>query len=616
MHPRLLLALGLTLLSLASAAPQSAPPGPTPPTGPGPVLPPLPAPPADLHLPSTDPSPALRAASLAASRAGYLYGASLIGNTSLTLSGPLGLARTQAQIAEWTSEQRLLAAVAPAEAASALAALTAAGGLAAPGGAHALYTGQWATTNPDGVAPGVLDNATSDAGFAAQRLAGNAFVLRRLRPRDSVPFTIHDKHARRITGGDTVRALQRSGRLFVASHAYAATPRFRSHLIPGRDLAACTALFYQHHSTHQLLPLAIRTGVGANLTYTPLDAAADWTLAKTAYNANDLFHGQVYHLAASHAMAEIVATAALRSLAPSHPVLAVLDRVLHRAFAIRPVGARILFNPGGRWDGVFAVNSFAAAEHVTAVYATEAAGSFAQGMLHADFAARGLVDAPLGPRLRVSPFYDDAVRLQSIIRSWVSAWVRHWYASDRAVASDPELAAWCSEANGPAGVRDFPRAFRTRAALVDALTHVAYLTGVQHHALNQGAPFAVSGVLGLHPAALWAPMPVAKGVASVAPWLPRPQMAVAQVALLALFNRPPESIRNETLREMFSDPRLEGVVGAEGFRREMGRVDGEVEGRGFGRGEKGEKGEKGTWRGLPFVYRALAPSRIPFFLSV
>ena len=97
-------------------------------------------------------------------------------------------------------------------------------------------------------------------------------------------------------------------------------------MFKGRYSAACSAYFYLHPTSEEFLPLAIKTNVGANLTYTPLDQLNDWLLAKMMYNANDLFHGQMFHLVNSHAVAEIVHQAALRTMSKLHPLRAYLDR--------------------------------------------------------------------------------------------------------------------------------------------------------------------------------------------------------------------------------------------------------------------------------------------------
>jgi hypothetical protein len=108
----------------------------------------------------------------------------------------------------------------------------------------------------------------------------------------------------------------------------------------------------------KFLPLAIRTSVGANLIYTPLDSPNDWLLAKIMYNVNDFFFAQTAHLASVHEVTHIAYMAAIRSLSEDHPVLALLNRrwstksfaegllvadqansVLHQAFAIQPLAS-------------------------------------------------------------------------------------------------------------------------------------------------------------------------------------------------------------------------------------------------------------------------------------
>ncbi len=89
--------------------------------------------------------------------------------------------------------------------------------------------------------------------------------------------------------------------------------------------AACTTLFYIDPRSGNFLPLAIRTNVGSNLIYTPLDTFNDWLLVKIIFNGNDLFHATVFYLAASHDVGEIVYKATLRTLSANHPIMALLD---------------------------------------------------------------------------------------------------------------------------------------------------------------------------------------------------------------------------------------------------------------------------------------------------
>lgn len=155
-----------------------------------------------------------------------------------------------------------------------------------------------------------------------ERLSAGPFSTRRLHPKnDALPFQIDAATVKKVTG-QSLEDLHRSGRLFFADHSYQAQYTHQ----PGRYAAACSAYFYICPKTGDFLPLAIKTNVGSDLVYTPLDESDDWLLAKMMFNNNDYFFGQIFHLAESHSVAEIVYLAALRTLSTKHPVRAFLDR--------------------------------------------------------------------------------------------------------------------------------------------------------------------------------------------------------------------------------------------------------------------------------------------------
>ena len=154
-----------------------------------------------------------------------------------------------------------------------------------------------------------------------ERLSNNPFPIHRLHPKkDKLPFIVEDEIVQKLTTL-SLADLHAAGRLFVVDHSYQANYS----TIEGRFNPACTAYFFIHPKSGNLLPLAIKTQVGSDLIYTPLDEGQDWLLAKIMFNVNDLFHGQILHLANSHAVAEIVHEAALRTMSASHPVRAYLD---------------------------------------------------------------------------------------------------------------------------------------------------------------------------------------------------------------------------------------------------------------------------------------------------
>ncbi|KAI9665926.1 MAG: hypothetical protein M1821_003861 [Bathelium mastoideum] len=576
----------------------------------GPHLPVVPPAPQKLFLPYEDPAPLRRRQEIEGKRHGILYGPSLLGNSSFFPSGVLGDAMAHQHQDQWYNDAGWLTKTVNEEATAAMLAITQAGGIKNLSDYEILYQGQWAGSVPDGIARGEFSNFTSDLLFAMERLSTNPYAIRRLHPTaDLLPFDLDLDVVEAITG-TRLSTLHRTGRLFHVDHSY----QKGYQVSPGKYTAGCEAYFYLQAESDQLLPLAIKTNVGADLIYTPLDEENDWLLAKAMFNQNDLFHGQIFHLANSHAVAEIVYLAALRTMSTSHPVLALLDRLMYQAYAIRPVGETVLFNEGGFFDQTFAVTNRGVREFATRFYPA-VAGLFRSNYFETDLQRRGLIHSTYGPRLSSFPFFEDGKQIISVIRQYVKSYVHAYYEQDMILALDDELQAWMEEANGPAMVIDFPAAPIISAdTLVDMLTHIAWLCGVSHHVLNSGGPVATSGVLPLHPAALHAPPPVEKGVENILPFLPGERKAIEQIALLARFNRPQFGQQNETLLHMFDDKFLhehgrEDVVFAnERFMMQMRSISNEVNQKAFD--------EEGLCQGMPFVWKGMDPAQIPFFLSV
>ncbi|KAL9586053.1 MAG: hypothetical protein Q9212_001143 [Teloschistes hypoglaucus] len=565
---------------------------------------------ASYALPQSDPNPAQRAAEIATERAGYLYGPSLIGNNSFFPTGTLGSQRVAADIAVFTANASYITKSIEEESGPVEQVVTAAGGFKSLSSYELLYKDQWKLSNPGGVAPGAFTNYTQDLFFSMERLSVGPFSTRRLHPsKDALPFAVDAAAVKRVTG-QSLEQLHASGRLFFADHSYQA----KYALQPGRFAAACSAYFYIDPKSGDFLPLAIRTNVGKDLIYTPLDTKDDWLLAKMMFNNNDYFFGQIFHLANSHAVAEIVYLSALRTLSPRHPVRAFLDRVMYQAFAIRPVGSQILFNPGGYFDQGSAVDHNAVLSFVGQFYPS-LAGLFQQNYFSTSLKIRGLVDSPYGPALKHFPFAEDAGPIVDSIRKFVTTYVYSYYTDTSLLTGDKEVQAWVKEANTAAQVLDFPSApLDDRSTLIDILTQVAYLTGVNHHVLNSNAPSELSGTLPFHPSAFYQPIPTAKGVKNLVSFLPNLNQSMNQVTLTLRFNRPTLPQEHGELVDMFSASSFlagqpQGVQRAKDvFRAEMETLGEKVESKGFN--------DRGLSQGMPFVWKVLDPRRIPFFLCV
>ncbi|KAK1723023.1 lipoxygenase [Colletotrichum acutatum] len=520
-------------------------------------------------LPNEDHDSSLRAEEIKLKQQVITYGEPLIGDTSFFPNGSLGTQISLRDQSLWVKDSEPVARIAINESAAALEDIT-------------------------------------------KRLSTNPYIIRRLNyKKDKLPFPLDDETVRKITG-TTLDSLRRGGRLFLADHSY----QKKYVAQQGRYSAACQALFYLDKRSDYFLPLAIKkTNVGADLTYTPLDTTNEWLLAKIMFNVNDFFHGQVYHLLNSHDVAEIVYLAALRTLSSRHPVLNLLERLMYQAYAIRPIGDRVLFNPGGFFDQNFAFSNAAVRQFGAEFYPT-VAGPFQRNHFEGNLRSRGLLHSSSGPKLPYFPFYEDGKEIIGVIRKFIEAFVEATYASDRVLANDWELQAWITESNGPAKVIDFPSApLRSRKQLIDILTHMAWLTGVSHHVLNQGEPVTASGVLPLHPLSLYAPLPTKKGrIESLLPWLPNEQKSVDQITLLARFNRPQVVEKNQTLRYMFNaESLLAGTNKAvavvnDRFIKDMGSISRKISGRRF-------DGE-GLSQGMPFIWTGMDPGVIPFYLSV
>ena len=137
---------------------------------------------------------------------------------------------------------------------------------------------------------------------------------------------------------------------------------------------------------------------------------------------------------------------------------------------------------------------------------------------------------------------------------------------------------------------------------------------MSHHVLNNNEPVITSGVLPLHPSALYAPVPTEKGIVDIMPYLTPAEEAIQHISLLARFTRPQLEVTNETLLYMFSSDRflskchLEVREAACSFYKEMEVFSQKIRQRGFD--------AEGLSQGMPFLWQALDPSRIPYFLSV
>jgi hypothetical protein len=288
--------------------------------------------------------------------------------------------------------------------------------------------------------------------------------------------------------------------------------------------------------------------------------------------------------------------------------------VLYGAFGIRALALTILFRPGGSVDQYFGYTGSAAAQFSNDTYNNGYAGAVQSNYFRRNLQKRGLIDA--SPALPSFPFYDDASAIHSAIRTFMGEFVASYYADEAAIRADHELQAWLVEANGPAQSIDFPTSdtLHTPSDLADLLTHMAHLVSSAHHSVNLNQLITGSAVLPFHPTAQYQPIPTAKGIPDVVPYLPPLDKCIGFLSVSANFARPSIADTSRTIVHMFDDPvMLVRMTPAtrdanEEFVRAMSARSAVVRARSF-------DGD-GLSQGMPFVWKALDPGTAPWSLTI
>jgi len=285
-----------------------------------------------------------------------------------------------------------------------------------------------------------------------------------------------------------------------------------------------------------------------------------------------------------------------------------------QAFAVRPSGEQLLMKPGAAVDQLFFINSTGTSQFIAEIW-RNGGGNYQSNYLDTDFSSRGIRPEPSSklPQFKSFPFYDDASKIRNSQQAFFTTFIDTYYATADDVTKDSEVTAWFAEATGAAKVFDFPST-PSKEALVEILTHFAFLCGVAHHALNTGNSVAALATLPFHPFALYAPLPTEKGVKDILPFLPPVENALSQIDLVARFNYPGLEARKLTLAFAYSDPALllklksEIAAAAENFHAEMNAISADIRARKFD--------EKGLSLGMPFLFYDLDPRTNPFYLAI
>ena len=291
---------------------------------------------------------------------------------------------------------------------------------------------------------------------------------------------------------------------------------------------------------------------------------------------------------------------------------------MYQAYAVRPIGDEVLFNDGGFFDQSFAMNNLGGRRFAGYAY-SRSAGLFNSSQFYDDLHSRGLLNCPYGPQLKAFPFFDDARPMYDTIRAFANVYVNEYYPSDAMLLQDAEIQTWMLEAHDSAHVLDFPPfPLASRATLVNMLAHIAFLAGVGHHVQNAATTGENSGILPLHPSAFFRPLPTHKGQfpteAELMTYLHNDTEALKQASLLVRFNRPLLSEQKGDLVHMWAGDDFRKAVtepvrrAADIFERMMKRISDDIMSKTFD--------EDGLCQGMPMIWKCIAPSKIPYYLSV
>ncbi|KAG7396965.1 hypothetical protein PHYBOEH_001478 [Phytophthora boehmeriae] len=259
--------------------------------------------------------------------------------------------------------------------------------------------------------------------------------------------------------------------------------------------------FCNNDKSGLLLPLAIKI-VDTGLTYTKEDSAGEWQLAKMALDATELNFQQMFHLVHTHMVSIPIQVEMMRSMAEDHPIYALLNYHFFGDMALEYLGGVILFSVDSPYDQSMA---FGASGSMRYIYAEFSNTSMAKDF-PAEIANNGLEYLPNHRYVKYGSTY------YSIVKNFVTAYVKAYYDSDEAIQRDSELQTWAGCATVVWGVNDFPASFSGFDELIQIVTNLVFQSAVKHHFMNgrvswhsQAAPFSA-------PALYNASLPTEKGV--------------------------------------------------------------------------------------------------------
>ncbi|CAC5359763.1 ALOX5 [Mytilus coruscus] len=336
-----------------------------------------------------------------------------------------------------------------------------------------------------------------DASFGRQRLNGLNPSILNLCSKIPKSFGVTEIMVKPFLEGRTMKQAMDDKRLFIIDLAI-----LEGCPTVGETIMTCPFALFYFNDAKCLMPIAIQLFQKkgpSNPVFLPSDPEYTWMMAKMWYTlADSTYHQALTHLNFTHLMMEGICVAAKRNLAPSHPIMKLLNPHFIYLMAINSLALGSLINPGGSIDK----DSSAGVDgHFYIIKKSMAFWRLdLHGTLPEDLKSRGVFDQSV--LTGAYHMRDDALLLYDAIRTYVKKYVMHYYSADSSFTADYELQKWGAELvksrdDGGVGILGVPNngKFVATDQLVLTLTAIIYTCSVGHAAANfqqydeYGAPF-------------------------------------------------------------------------------------------------------------------------------
>uniref|UniRef100_A0A8C1SSQ4 Arachidonate 5-lipoxygenase n=1 Tax=Cyprinus carpio TaxID=7962 RepID=A0A8C1SSQ4_CYPCA len=321
----------------------------------------------------------------------------------------------------------------------------------------------------------VMQDWNKDYMFGYQFLNGcNPVMIRKcMKLPDKFPVT-HEMVKGCLKKGCTLQEELQAGNIYIVDYEILnGVPAASSE----RHLTAPICLLYKNE-LDQIVPIAIQlsqTPGEMSPIFLPRDNKYDWMLAKMWVRSSDfLVHQLVTHLLKTHLLSEVFEMAMYRQLSAVHPV--------YKVSSINGAGM-----------GKLIQNAMKTLTYESLCFPE-------------DIKARGMEDVP-------KYYYrDDGKMVWKAIHCFVSAVIKIYYLSDKAVQKDVEIQEFVKDVAcfGMNNSDNFPKSLSSREQLVEYLTAVIFTASAQHAAVNFGQ-FDWYGWIPNSPSTMRKPPPQQKG---------------------------------------------------------------------------------------------------------